>query len=830
MGLKVYDCNESLLKLYGLTSKQDYIDKFYELSPEYQPDGSLSEKVIPKLIEKAFTDGYNRFEWTHLNVNGDLVPCEVTLVRVKHNNEIAILAYLRDLRELKVAVNQLNLTKRSVSILENILNSIEAMIYVTVPDTGEILFANNYIKNTFGIKEDCAGQFCYKVFMRDKDGVCDFCPCHKLDIEPENIIVWEIHKPLTNRSYRCMDRYIEWHDGRISHIQHAVDVTELITAKEQAIQANKDKSSFLAKMSHEIRTPMNAILGITEMQLQNETLSPEMQESLDKVYNSSYLLLGIINDILDLSKIEAGKLELTLAKYDVASLINDTIHLCAMRYDSKAIEFILQVDENVPSYLLGDELRIKQILNNLLSNAFKYTNNGHVSLMVTVDLPESQNGTMTLVFRVSDTGQGMTAEQIGKLFDEYTRFNTEANRTVEGAGLGMSITKHLINLMKGRISVESEPGKGSVFTIWLPQKTVEAGVLGKETVDNLRQFRLGKATQMKKAPQIVREYMPYGRILVVDDIDTNLYVARGLMTPYALSIETSTSGFEAIKKINDGSVYDIIFMDHYMPKMDGIETAKIMRELGYKNPIIALTANALTGQAESFLSNGFDGFISKPIDIRQLNEILNKFVRDRYPSEVVEAARRQIAILPRTEIQSIFDRDLAQTFVRDAEKAIRILKPIHDNNYRRSDDIQLYVIITHAMKSALSNIGESTLSTMALNLEQAGRERNIVAMTNETPIFLNSLRAVIDRIKPKDEDNVRDMQDDDRKLLYEKLRIIQEGCMAYDERIAYDTLTELRQKTWPRNVRELLDAVAEQLLHSEFVQAAQLADSLLAPK
>jgi signal transduction histidine kinase/CheY-like chemotaxis protein/HPt (histidine-containing phosphotransfer) domain-containing protein len=822
---QAYDCNESLLKLYGLSSKQDYIDKFHELSPEYQPDGSLSEEMIPKFIEKAFTDGYNRFEWTHLNVNGELIPCEVTLVRVKHNDEIVILAYLRDLRELKVAVNQLNLTKRSVSILENILNSLEEMIYVTVPDTGEILFANNHIKNIFGIKEDCTGQFCYKVFMKDRDEMCDFCPCRKLDTEPENIIVWEVHNPLTNRIYRCMDRYIEWHDGRISHIQHAVDVTELITTKEQAIQANKDKSSFLAKMSHEIRTPMNAILGITEMLLQTEEVPSKIQESLDKIYNSGYLLLGIINDILDLSKIEAGKLELALTKYDVASLINDTIHLYAMRYDSKAVEFILQIEENIPSFLFGDELRIKQILNNLLSNAFKYTNSGHITLTVTADLPEVQNGTMTLVFRVSDTGQGMTAEQVGKLFDEYTRFNTEANRTVQGAGLGMSITKHLINLMDGRISVESEPDKGSVFTIWLPQKTVEAGILGKETVENLKRFHLGKAAQMKKAPQIVREYMPYGRVLVVDDVDTNLYVARGLMTPYALSVETSASGFDAIKKINEGAVYDIIFMDHYMPKMDGIETVKIIRELGYMNPIIALTANALTGQEEFFLSSGFNGFISKPIDIRQLNELLNKFVRDRYPSEVVEAARRQIATLPRTGIQSISERDLAQTFVRDAEKAIGTLKPIHDNNYRRSDDIQLYVIIIHAMKSALANIGESTLSAEALNLEQAGRERNIVAMKNGTPVFLDSLREVIDRIKPKDEDNVQDMQDNDRELLYEKLRIIQEACTAYDERVAYDTLTELRQKTWPRNVRELLDAIGEQLLHSEFMQAAQLAGS-----
>jgi FOG: CheY-like receiver len=235
----------------------------------------------------------------------------------------------------------------------------------------------------------------------------------------------------------------------------------------------------------------------------------------------------------------------------------------------------------------------------------------------------------------------MTNEQMHKLFDEYTRFNLEANRTVEGTGLGMNITRQLVRMMNGEISVESEPGKGSVFTVRLPQKIVGSGVLGKESAEKVKQFNTGRTAQTNNAPQFVREYMPYGRVLIVDDVESNLYVARGLMAPYGLSIEIATSGPETIEKIKGGATYDIIFMDHFMPQMDGMEATKIIRDLGYTHPIIALTANALAGQAEMFLENGFDGFISKPIDIRQLNASLNKFIRDKYPPEVVETARRQ---------------------------------------------------------------------------------------------------------------------------------------------------------------------------------------------
>jgi PAS domain S-box-containing protein len=824
----IIDCNREALKLFGLSSKKEYSERFFELSPERQPDGSLSRDKAVGLLYKAFEEGYLRFEWIHQKLNGELIPCEVILIRVEYKNDYIVVGYMRDLRELKASIEQINKSEQSLSVLSNILDGMDAAIYVSVPETGEILFINNKMKKHFNIKGDGIGQICYKVFQNGMSKKCDFCPCHKLDKEPDSIVKWEKHNDITKRTYRNTDRYIGWPDGRIVHIQYSVDVTELIEARELAERSNLAKNQFLSRMSHEIRTPMNAILGITEIQMENETLSQDIKEALGEICNSGYLLLGIINDILDLSKIEAGKLELLPANYDFPSLINDTVHLIVARYDSKPIEFQLFVDESIPSKLYGDELRIKQILINLLSNAFKYTDKGEVSLSVAAEYAPLGEKTVTLVFRVSDTGHGMTAEQVNKLFDEYTRFNIEASRTTEGTGLGMNITKHLVNMMNGEISVESEPDKGTDFTLRLPQGVTGAVALGWEAAESLRQFR-GRVGQIRKAPQIIREYMPYGRVLVVDDVKTNLYVAKGLMTPYGLSIETAASGFEAVNKIKSGAVFDIIFMDHYMPKMDGIETVKIMRDMGYARPIIALTANALAGQAKMFMENGFDGFISKPIDVRQLNVSLNKLVRDSHPHEVVEAARQQMLRIKMRksarETHPVSDPELSAIFALDAERALARLESIHAYAYRRADDIRLFVIDVHAMKSALANVGETELSAAAFRLEQAGRVEDVAVMMSETPAFMEALRKVIEKNRAKKDDD--DAADEDseytRVYLGEKLLAIQKACEDYDEKTADTALAELKQKKLPRSVRELLDTIAGHLLHSDFEEAASLA-------
>jgi signal transduction histidine kinase/CheY-like chemotaxis protein len=828
---KMIECNKETLKLFDLSNEQEYLENFYKFSPEYQPNGRLSSEMAIYGIKKAFDGGSSSFEWTHQKLNGELIPCEMFLTRVESKDGFTVAVYARDLREIKATLareREVEESNIAIKTLENILNGLVENILVTVPETGEILFINNNMRNLYNIKDDYIGEFCYKHIHEGKNEICDFCPCHELDKDPGKIVIWIEQNPVTKRVYRNTDSYIEWPGGRRVHLQHAVDITELNEAKEQAIQANRTKSNFLAKVSHELRTPMNAIIGITEIHLQKEDILPDTKEALDKIYDSGYLLLNIINDILDLSKIEAGKLELSPSDYDVASLISDTVHLIAMRFDSKPVNFKLRVDENIPPTLFGDELRIKQILNNLLSNAFKYTDKGEVSLSVAAEYAkEEEADAITLVFRVSDTGQGLTRGQIDKLFTEYTRFNIDVNSTTEGTGLGMNITRNLVFMMKGEITVESEQGKGSVFTVRLPQGVVDIGMLGKEVAENLEQFHIESFSHMEKAPRIIREYMPYGRVLIVDDVETNLYVARGLLAPYGLSIDTASSGFDTIKKIESGAVYDIIFMDHFMPKMDGIETVKRIRDLGYTQPIIALSANALVGQAKVFQENGFDEFISKPIDLRQMNASLNNFVRDKYPPEIVEAARQLkdgLKYHSNGNSSSAVSVHLANLFVRDAEKAIRLLETMHKKAPSYSDeDIHNYVISVHSMKSALYNIGETELSSFAQQLEEAGRVPDTAMMAKETPSLLSGLRSVIARIKPKETVRNDEIIVVDEAYLNEQLAAIQVACAAYNNKAAKDTLTALRQKTWPSSIKELLDTIAGHLQHSDFEDAAAAA-------
>jgi len=596
-------------------------------------------------------------------------------------------------------------------------------------------------------------------------------------------------------------------------------------AKMKSDMRTQQKSNFLATMSHEIRTPLNAILGMTEIQMQDISHPPSTSEAFIKINNSGNLLLNIINDILDLSKIEAGKLELVPVKYEVAKLINDIIQLNYIRYVSKPIDFKIEIDENIPAFLVGDDLRIKQILNNLLSNAFKYTDEGQVTLSVNAECVGRGGGAVivTLIFQVSDTGQGMSSEQVSKLFDEYTRFNMEANRTTEGAGLGMTITRNLVDLMYGKIIVKSAINEGTVITVRLPQKTDGIGIsgmIGREMADNLRQFKLNNSIQSKKA-QITRDYMPYGYILIVDDVETNLYVAKGLMTPYGLKIDLATSGFEAIDKVKEGNNYDIVFMDHMMPKMDGIEATKQLRKIGFTKPVVALTANALAGHAEMFLRNGFDDFISKPIDIRQLNTTLNKFIRDKQTPEVLEAARKEKAEMDKKQepgkgFQQA-DSQLVKIFARDAEKAVDAIQNSIKNDLNDEKDIQMYIINVHAMKSALANIGEKELSNTALRLEQAGREKDINVLLSETSEFLEKLNMVIKEIKSKEEKN--ELAEDSEEaiiLLKEKLQIINNACAEMDKKVIKGVLSGLKEKTWSQKTNQLLSLIEEHLLHSEF--------------
>ena len=747
-------------------------------------------------------------------------------IRSEFRDELGRLTH--DIGDMIDSITEMN---KTIAVMEHL----DSMICIVDADY-RIIYMNEQMAVSYDLdKASCINKKCYEILWQ-RDEPCPHCLLPHVGEKGANQSHIREHfwDETQGKWLGSKSAIIPWIDGSLVQFTSFTDETankiqeELRREKMLAEAASKSKSDFLATMSHEIRTPMNAVLGITEILLANEALPQDTLEGLDKIYAAGDLLLGIINNILDLSKIEAGKLELATARYDVASLLYDVAQLNVMRIGSKPIEFELHADENTPAEVVGDVLRVKQILNNLLSNAFKYTAAGVVKLSVTVESESAEKETeVMLVFNVSDTGQGMTEDQISHLGDEYSRFNMDANRTTEGTGLGMSITKNLVRMMNGKLFVDSEPGRGSTFTVRLPQIYAGPGVLGNDLVESLRQFRMHSMEHMKST-HITCEPMPYGNVLIVDDVETNLYVSQGLMKPYRLQIETATSGFEAIEKIRSGKTYDIVFMDHMMPNMDGMEATKILRSLGYTRPIVALTANAVVGQAAVFLANGFDHFIFKPIDLRQLDIVLNTLVRDKQSPEVIEAARQEAGDFAHgntgDKAGRQLDPQLAASFVRDATRAIAALETACGNGAADGEEgLHLYIVNAHAMNSALRNIGETTLSAFAFRLEQAGREGDLAVIAAETPAFLNALRTVTRKIELKDEAEFDDAKDEDQTHLRVQLLALHTMCTEYDIGAAENTLSELRQKPWSRQTRELLNALTEHLLHSDLDEAASIA-------
>jgi signal transduction histidine kinase/CheY-like chemotaxis protein/HPt (histidine-containing phosphotransfer) domain-containing protein len=830
--LKCVSVSEECISMFQLSSKQEFLELFHELSPKRQPDGEDSYLMAKRIIQKAFDDGYVREQWMHCLLNGEPIPCEITLVRVKYHDKYIVAGYTRDLREQKQMQEEIE------TMFDN------APVGLTIFDENfKYIDCNDKVLDMFGVTREF-----YETFFGSEAHSPEFQPDGERTQEKCLNIIGRVMKgekittdwlhslpdgspmpvEVTMVRMKTKNGYVGL--GYIYDLREQIRMkNEVEEALNQATVANQAKSAFLSTMSHEIRTPMNAILGITEIYLQDERITEDVRTGLERIYSSGNMLLSIINDILDLSKIEAGKFELIISNYEVASTLSDTVQLNMMRIGSKPINFELTVDEKLPTMLNGDELRVKQILNNLLSNGFKYTSEGTVTLSVSCESSDKDNE-IILVLSVTDTGQGMSKQQVEKLFDEYSRFNTAANRTTEGTGLGLSITRNLIHMMNGVIEVSSEMGKGSVFTVRIPQEKIGDELLGEEMAENLHNFRTSSRAHLKRA-QVVREYMPYGKVLIVDDVETNIYVARGLLRPYGLTIESASSGFAAIDRIKSGNVFDIVFMDHMMPEMDGMEATKIIRESGYNEPVVALTANAVAGQAEVFLSNGFDDFISKPIDMHRMNTILNKFIRDKQTDEVLAEARKvsgkMAEELQEEDLSPATNPLILESFLRDANKSLGVLNEVMAAGFPLSETaMQNYVIHTHGLKSALANVGNKELSAFAKKLEHTGREKNEEIIETETPNFLRLLQEYVDKITPK-EGEVGDDSDSteiDKDLLKELLTKIKNYCEDFDEREAEIVMEELKSKIKSKSVNELIRKITEKLLHSDFMEAAEIID------
>ncbi len=506
-------------------------------------------------------------------------------------------------------------------------------------------------------------------------------------------------------------------DGRLASGSLLVlrDVTEsrnhmdkLIELRNTAEQANHAKSSFLANMSHEIRTPMNAILGMNEIMMRSGLSGENLQYAQD-IESSGKALLSIINDILDLSKIESGRVELVEGEYEIASVLHDLVTMFSIRIMDKPMEFKVDFDESMPKCLIGDELRIRQVLINIIGNAIKYTKKGSVNFKVSW---EKKGNQAVLCFSVKDTGIGIKEDDLKKIFNSFQQLDTRKNRAIEGTGLGLSIAKGMVELMGGTIQVESIYGKGSDFTFWIPQKVMDWEPMGKLNYEHKQ-----------------REITSYGfiapeaKVLLVDDNQVNLRVAMGLMAPYRMQIDTAESGMECMKKMK-AKKYDLIFMDHMMPDLDGIDTLKMIREEDNeyfkKVPVVALTANAVRGIKEFFETEGFQGYISKPIQVDKMETCL----MEKLPKEKI------VLVDDKTEKKLKFAKE-------SKDKFVKILKFIQDGENDKSGKALL------GMAKTAENISEERLAEDLRKFAENCQDAELRRTAEE------SLLEVCERLMPK---------------------------------------------------------------------------------
>ncbi|MDR2578654.1 MAG: response regulator [Chitinispirillales bacterium] len=624
---KIIETNVEARKLLGIEEKDVYIDSFFDFSPIYQPDLKPSREKVREVIDAAFENGYHSFEWLHVDIHGKPVPVEVRAVRIEYLGETAVATYKYDLREIKAATNKLReaeCTERSLNTLKYILNGLDAIIYVTVPETGEILFMNDYTKTYFNIVGDGTGLYCYNIFQDGQTELCEFCPCHQLNKEPDKVVVWESHSKKTGRIYRHTDRYIKWPGDRTAHLQHTVDITELVLANEEAIKASHAKSAFLANMSHEIRTPLNAIIGMVSIG-KSAGGAERKDYCLSKIQNASKHLLGVINDILDMSKIEANKFDLSFAEFNFEMMMQSVENVMSFRIEEKQQKFEVYCDSDIPDALIGDDQRITQVITNFLSNAVKFTPEGG-SICLEARLVSSKNDRYAIEVSVSDSGIGISEEQMKHLFRSFEQADSNTTRKYGGTGLGLAISRSIVEMMGGKIRVESEKGKGSTFSFTI---SLSRGKGEHEKSPSITQrMRVISENSVQEMTGIFAGY----RILLAEDAEINCEIVKSLLEPTDLAIDCATTGAEALRMFSDTpDKYDLIFMDVQMPEMDGLEATRRIRDLDIPQareiPIIAMTANVFKEDVERCLEAGMNGHVGKPINIDEVVGRLNNYLR-----------------------------------------------------------------------------------------------------------------------------------------------------------------------------------------------------------
>jgi len=742
---------------------------------------------------------------------------------------------------------------------------------------------------------------------------------------------------------KTKDRLIEKQNRRLQEL------------KLEAETANRTKSNFLASMSHEIRTPMNAITGMAELLLRGD-ISDESRGYAQDIKQAGNNLISIINDILDFSKIEAGKLEIIPVNYLLSSLVNDSVNIIRMRIGEKPLRFFTNIDGSIPNSLIGDEVRMRQIILNLLSNAVKYSEKGYIGLSILTH--NREDGKIWLKITITDTGKGIKSEDLEKLFGDFVQVDMKKNRGIEGTGLGLAITKKLCLTMGGDITVESEYGKGSTFTVIIPQDIgsqepfaavedaqnkkvlvyegrvnyansvcwslenmkvpytmvtnqddfisalyrekwyfIFSGYGLYENIKSLMEkpdtaFAGGKRPPLALMVEwgteayvpgvrfvslpvqslsiantlngkvdskgyndsfgTVRYTFPDARLLVVDDIATNLKVAEGLLSPYKVSVDTSLTGFQAIEMVKRNE-YDIVFMDHMMSEMDGIEATKAIRTLEGERfhtvPIIALTANAVVGMREMFIENGFNDFLAKPIDISKLDEMLNRWIpkKKRDVRETSNNVRNigesghaltkpagdgtQIVIpgvdtlngIAKTGGTAASYIQVLSLFGKDAQDRLPLLQKTPE-----ADSLSAFITNVHALKSAAASLGALDISKEAAELEAAGKAADMAYIRKNLPSFAQNLSELVKNIRTAITPSVEEgINKTDINVSASALRELAQALKSQKTSEIDRILEELIDKHPDTQTREILDKISNDVLMAEFGSALEIVEELL---
>lgn len=644
---------------------------------------------------------------------------------------------------------------------------------------------------------------------------------------------------INGRQYESHSKQIVDEDGRkqgcVILILDMTDVQayihEIKQVRMQAEKASIAKSEFLANMSHEIRTPMNAIIGLNDI-IMEECRDAEIFSHAKDVQSAAKNLLAIINDILDLSKVEAGKMELVYSDYHLKTVVDEVVGMMDMAASKRGLILKYECDGTLPCRYNGDEGRIKQILINILNNAIKFTSEGYVRASIS-GRPGEQEEEELITFCVEDSGCGIREEDLGKIFEDFRQVDSKRNRSVEGSGLGLAIVKHLVELMNGTIHVDSTYGEGTVVTITIPQKIVD-----KRSIVEMPGFPQMELEELESftAPDV--------KVLLVDDNVINRKVAKGFLKNYDFDLTGAESGMEAIEQVRSQR-YDMIFMDHMMPMMDGIEAVNIIRnecgENGTSPVIVALTANVMEGMREHFLNNGFQDFIAKPLDRKELNQLLLRWIpeekrrtrKDGVDHTVLDPEIFQIDGVDLNAAMRYFSgddqafMDLLEIYYMDGKRKIVML---HDLS---GTDITHYQVEVHGLKSASANIGAVDVSAMAREQENAAARGDQDYISRQLPFLLKEYEKLLDNIglflEKNRQEEVRGgkLPSLSSQELKERVGTALNELEKFRSKECAGTVGEILAHHLPKDVEKSLKQIQEQLKLYEDDYAEELLGQLL---